>query len=58
MINQEQFQRLQILCNDILQNIATNNLEIAKKKSWLLHEVICTKCGENYDKKEKDSDRK
>lgn len=58
MINQAQFQKLQVLCNDILQNIAINNIEMAKKKRWLLHEVICTKHGKNYGKEEKDSDRK
>lgn len=57
MINQEQFKRLQILCNDILQNIATNNIESAKEQSWLLHEVICVKYGEDYEKTEKDSNR-
>lgn len=54
MINPEQFKRLQILCNDILQNISVNNIEMAKQQSWLLHEIICTKCGENYGKEEKD----
>ena len=52
MINQEQFQRLQVLCNNILQNISVNNIEMAKQQSWLLHEIICTKCGENHGKKE------
>lgn len=53
MIDQEQFKRLQRLCNDILQNIATNNIERAKEQSWLLYEVICTKCGESNGKEEK-----
>lgn len=51
MINQEQFQRLQILCNNILQSIAENNIENAKRQSWLLHETICVKYGIDYDKK-------
>lgn len=58
MINQEQFQRLQVLCNNILKNIASDNIDMAKRQSWLLHEVICTKHGKNYGKEEKDSDRK
>lgn len=56
MINQEQFNRLHMLCNDILTNIAANNMLRAKRQSWLLHEVICTNIGE-FDGKEKEANR-
>ena len=49
MVDTEQFQILQRLCNDILQNISVNNIEIAKRKSWLLNEVINTQLGKNYE---------
>lgn len=51
---QEKLLGIQNLCNEILQCIAANNTEDAKRKSWLLHEVICTKFGNGYGKKEEE----
>lgn len=49
---QEKLINVKNLCNDILQNLVTNNIDNAKQKSWLLHEVICTKFGKDYGEKE------
>lgn len=51
---QEKLVGVQNICNSILQSLATNNIENAKQKSWLLHEVICTKFGNGYGNKKEE----
>lgn len=45
------------ICNAIIENLANGNYDMAERKSWLLHEVICVNFGaENGKKKETGSD--
>lgn len=46
---QQKIVNIQCLCNEILQSLSINDIQNAKQKSWLLHEVICTKFGENNE---------
>lgn len=49
---QEIIVRVQNIYQDIMNNLVSNNIDQAKRKSWLLHELICTKFGNDYGKKE------
>lgn len=46
------------LYNSILSDLYNNNSNDAKKKSWLAHEIVCTKFGGSKWEEEKKQQKK